>query len=115
MTREEAVKIAQEIEDCGYTIADKKIAVIRDEADDTTAGGLIVPDEAKRVPLSGTIVMMGETLRAFRAEFGLAPLKIGTWCTFSKYHGALHKLKLPSGDVEVEVMYAADIYVMWDR
>jgi co-chaperonin GroES (HSP10) len=118
MTREEALKKAAEIEACGYHIADKKIGIIRDTGDEVSKGGIIIPDDAKNVPLSGTIVMIGETIMRDQAEenkLGLGQLRLGQWVTFSKYHGALHRLALPSGDLEIEVMHAADIYIMWSK
>jgi len=114
LSKQDALDLAAQIEAAGYKIADKKIAVIRDVGEEVSKGGIVIPDTAQDVPLSGTVVMIGETILAKQKEMGLSALRLGQWVTFSKYHGAKHHFKLPSGPLMVEVMHAADIYIMLD-
>ena len=119
MTRNKAVVTAGLLKAMGYKLYGKRIAVLRDAAEEYT-GAIIIPDDAKestkRRRISGTVVMMGQGVLTEQREKGddsqYAGLELGDWVTFSKYDGTVHKVKLPDGtEIEVEVMAAFDIYI----
>ena len=55
-----------------------RVLVKRQEAQETTEGGLIVPEAAKELPLEGTVVSIGEDVRRIQAHDEVM---------FSKYAG----------------------------
>lgn len=65
-----------------------KIVVARVEADDKTAGGIILPDTAKEKPKQGKILALGDGKPlddGKRAEF---QVKVGDRVLFSSYAGS---------------------------
>lgn len=115
MTRAEALGIAAEMEAMGYALYGDKVAVIRDEAP-SQIGSIIIPDDAIRAPLSGTLVLMGRGIQADQRTKGLDSkyygLELADWLTFSKYDGTIHTLGLAGGrSVTIEVMHGYDVYV----
>ncbi|MFQ6010883.1 MAG: co-chaperone GroES [Nitrososphaerales archaeon] len=55
-----------------------RVLIKRQEAAETTEGGLIVPEAAKELPLEGTVIAVGEDVRKVKAHDEVM---------FSKYAG----------------------------
>ena len=80
------------------------------EAEETTKGGIILPDSAKEKPAQGTIVALGEGKQlddGSRAEF---TVKVGDEVIYSKYAG--HELTV-DGE-EYKVIQESDVYAILD-
>jgi chaperonin GroES len=65
----------------------EKILVERLEADDKTAGGIILPDAAKEKPKQGKILALGEGKPLENGKRAVFQVKVGDRVLFSSYAG----------------------------
>ncbi len=65
----------------------EKILVKRLEADDTTPGGIVLPDTAKEKPKEGEIIALGEGKQLDSGERADFQVKEGDRVIFSSYAG----------------------------
>ncbi len=65
----------------------EKIVVERVEADDRTAGGIILPDTAKEKPKQGKIISVGDGKLLDDGKRASFQVKIGDRVLFSSYSG----------------------------
>ncbi|HEY2911506.1 MAG TPA: co-chaperone GroES [Gemmataceae bacterium] len=65
----------------------EKIVVERLEADERTAGGIILPDTAKEKPKQGKIISVGEGKLLDDGKRAAFQVKIGDRVLFSSYSG----------------------------
>lgn len=64
-----------------------KVVVKIVEADDMTAGGILLPDTAKKKPTEGEIVAVGEGRVLENGKRNALNVKVGDRVIFSKYGG----------------------------
>lgn len=64
-----------------------KIVVELSVAEDKTAGGIYLPDAAKKKPTEGTVVAVGTGRILENGDHNLLTLKVGDKVIFSKYGG----------------------------
>ncbi len=64
-----------------------KVVVQLIEAEDKTAGGIILPDSAKKKPTEGKVVAVGEGRTLENGERNKLAVKAGDRVLFSKYGG----------------------------
>ncbi len=64
-----------------------KVLVERVEADDKTAGGLIIPDTAKEKPMQGKVIVVGNGNRNEKGETIPMTVKAGDTVLFGKWAG----------------------------
>lgn len=57
------------------------------EAEETTAGGIIIPDTAKEKPTEGTVVAIGEGRRLDNGTIMPLNVSVGDRVLYSKYGG----------------------------
>ena len=111
--------ITAKIVAAGGKLYGEKVAVVRDEPEVLSPGGIIIPDQAQRKPLRGRCVLIGEGIIADQKEKGnksaWAGLTLGDFLTFSKYDGTLIEIPLPEESFEIEVMHGFDVYVGFGR
>jgi len=69
-----------------------RVLVRRIEAEEKTAGGIIIPDSAKEKPSEGEIVSVGEGLRDDDGARITLDVKIGDRVLFGKWSGTEVKL-----------------------
>ncbi|WP_439154982.1 co-chaperone GroES [Yoonia sp.] len=69
-----------------------RVLVRRIESDDTTKGGLIIPDSAKEKPAEGEIVSVGEGARKDSGELIEMAVKPGDKVLFGKWSGTEVKI-----------------------
>jgi len=69
-----------------------RVLVRRIEAEEKTAGGIIIPDSAKEKPSEGEIVSVGEGLRDDEGARISLDVKIGDRVLFGKWSGTEVKL-----------------------
>ncbi len=82
-----------------------RVVVQREEAEEVTSGGIVLPDSAKDKPARGTIASVGDGRLlddGSRSEF---QVKVGDRVLFSSYAGEQFKL----GDEELLLMREEDI------
>ncbi len=64
-----------------------KVLVERIEAEEKTAGGIIIPDTAKEKPMSGKIIAVGSGSRNEKGDIVPMTVKIGDTVLFGKWSG----------------------------
>ena len=82
-----------------------RVVVRRIEADEKTAGGIIIPDTAKEKPMEGEVVAVGPGARNEQGQLVPLDLKAGDRILFGKWSGTEIKL---DGE-ELLVMKESDI------
>lgn len=65
-----------------------KIVVQRLEADDKTAGGIILPDTAKEKPKQGKILSLGDGKQLDNGQRASFQVKVGDRVLFTSYAGS---------------------------
>ncbi len=69
-----------------------RVVVRRIDAEEKTAGGIIIPDTAKEKPMEGEVVAAGPGARNERGELVPLDLKIGDRVLFGKWSGTEIKI-----------------------
>jgi len=82
-----------------------KIVVKRLEADDKTAGGILLPDTAKEKPRQGKVVSLGEGKRLDNGQRAAFQVREGDRVLFSSYAGN----EVTVGSEELLIMTEDDI------
>jgi len=65
-----------------------KVLVKRLEAEDKTAGGILLPDTAREKPRQGEILAVGEGKRMEDGQRAPVPVKVGDRVLFSSWAGS---------------------------
>jgi len=82
-----------------------RVVVARIDADDKTAGGIIIPDTAKEKPSEGEVISVGPGGRDEAGKIIPIDLKVGDRVLFGKWSGTEVKI---DGD-ELLIMKESDI------
>ena len=82
-----------------------RVVVTRIDADDKTAGGIIIPDTAKEKPFEGEVIAVGPGGRDEAGKIIPIDLKVGDRVLFGKWSGTEVKLE----GVEYLIMKESDI------
>jgi chaperonin GroES len=82
-----------------------RVVVRRIDAEEKTAGGIIIPDTAKEKPQQGEVVAVGPGARSERGELIAPDVKAGDRVLFGKWSGTEVKL---DGE-ELLIMKESDI------
>jgi len=82
-----------------------RILVKREEAEEVTSGGIIIPDTSKEKPSKGTVVAVGEGNRNDKGEIIPLSVKVGDKVLFSRFGGTDFKVN----DEEFLIMKETDI------
>ena len=82
-----------------------RVLVRRVEAEEKTAGGIIIPDTAKEKPMEGEVVAVGPGARDEKGQIQALDVKAGDRVLFGKWSGTEVKL---DGD-ELLIMKESDI------
>jgi chaperonin GroES len=64
-----------------------RVVLEREESEQTTAGGIVLPDTAKNKPARGTIVAVGDGRLLENGQRGQFQVKVGDRVLFSSYAG----------------------------
>ncbi|WP_296423692.1 co-chaperone GroES [Yoonia sp.] len=88
-----------------FTPLHDRVLVRRIEGDETTKGGLIIPDSAKEKPAEGEVVSVGEGARKDSGELIAMAVKAGDKVLFGKWSGTEVKI---DGE-ELLIMKESDI------
>ena len=70
-----------------------RILVKRLDSEEKTAGGIIIPDNAKEKPMEGQVVALGNGKRLEDGSLQKPDLKVGDTILFSKYAGSEVKIE----------------------
>jgi chaperonin GroES len=71
----------------GFRPLHDRIVVRRVEADEKTAGGIIIPDTAKEKPAEGEVIAVGPGARNEKGEITALDVKAGDRVLFGKWSG----------------------------
>jgi chaperonin GroES len=82
-----------------------RVLVRRVEAEEKTAGGIIIPDSAKEKPAEGEIVAVGTGTRAENGTITPLDVKVGDRVLFGKWSGTEVKV----GGEDLLIMKESDI------
>lgn len=88
-----------------------RVVVEREEAKQTTAGGIVLPDTAKDKPQQGKVVAVGEGKVFKDGQRRPLQVKVGDKVIFTSYAGDEFKL---NGDQKVLLMREDDILAVVD-
>jgi chaperonin GroES len=80
-----------------------RVIVLRDEAQGSSKGGILLPDQAKEKPKRGTVVAVGPGRRNDQGELVPMDIKVGDRILFSAYSGT------PVGD---DLLHLDDAHLM---
>lgn len=69
-----------------------RILVKRVNSEEKTAGGIIIPDNAKEKPMEGEVIAIGNGKRLDDGTIQKPDLKVGDTILFSKYAGSEVKI-----------------------
>ena len=83
----------------------EKVLIQRLEADERTAGGIVLPDSAKEKPKRGTVLKVGEGKLLDSGERQALQVKAGDHVLFTSYAGTEVKVN----DEEMIIMDESDI------
>ena len=89
----------------GFRPLHDRVLVRRVEGDETTAGGIIIPDTAKEKPMEGEVVAIGPGARDDGGKLQPLDVKAGDRILFGKWSGTEVKL---DGE-ELLIMKESDI------
>ena len=84
---------------------DDRIVVEPLEAEETTAGGIVLPDNAKEKPQRGTVVAVGPGKLLDSGERGQVAVVVGDEVIFGKYGGS----DIEVDGIEVKILRESDI------
>ena len=76
----------------GFRPLHDRVLVRRVEADEKTAGGIIIPDTAKEKPQEGEVISVGTGARADDGKVTPLDVKAGDTVLFGKYAGSEIKI-----------------------
>ncbi len=74
-----------------------RVIVKREEAEDKTAGGIIIPDTSKEKPSKGVIMAVGDGARDDKGNIIPMTLKVGDKVFFTKWGGT--EIKIDNEDL----------------
>jgi chaperonin GroES len=78
---------------------DDRVVVEPSEAEEVTAGGIVLPDTAKTKPQRGTVVWTGPGKLLDSGQRGALSVKVGDEVIFGKYSGT--DIELDGRDVKI--------------
>ncbi|WP_422001182.1 co-chaperone GroES [Reyranella sp.] len=88
-----------------------RVVVRRLEADEKTAGGIIIPDTAREKPMEGEVVAVGPGARNEHGQLIAMDLKAGDRILFGKWSGTEVKI---DGE-ELLIMKESDVMGVLDK
>ena len=84
---------------------DDRVVVEPKEADEVTAGGIVLPDTAKEKPQRGAVLAVGPGKLLDSGERGALSVSVGDEVIYGKYSGS----EIEVGGREVKILRETDI------
>jgi chaperonin GroES len=84
---------------------DDRLVVEPNEAEDVTAGGIVLPDAAKEKPQRGTVVAVGPGKLLDSGERGTLSVAVGDEVIYGKYSGS----EIEVNGKEVKILRESDV------
>ena len=95
----------------GFRPLHDRVVIRRVEAEEKTAGGIIIPDTAKEKPMEGEVVAVGPGARDESGKVQPLDVKVGDRVLFGKWSGT--EIKLEGEDLII--MKESDIMGILDQ
>ena len=89
----------------GLRPLEDRIIVEQDEAEEITAGGIVLPDSAQEKPQQGTVLAVGEGRLLDSGKRSDMPVAVGDVVIYGKYSGT----DIDHDDREVKILRESDI------
>jgi chaperonin GroES len=80
--------------------------LVKVDPEETTRGGIYLPDSAQEKPQRGTVMALGEGRRLDSGKLVKPPVTVGDRVIFSKYGGT----EVKDGDEEYIILSTEDIF-----
>lgn len=90
---------------------DDRVLVLQSEAEEKTAGGIVLPDTAKEKPQRGKVVAVGPGKLLDSGERGEMSVKVGDEVFYGKYAGS----DVEAGGTKYVILKENDILVIIDQ
>ncbi|WP_165043978.1 co-chaperone GroES [Adlercreutzia sp. ZJ138] len=87
-----------------------RVIVKQDEAEETTASGLLIASENKEKPSSGIVLSVGEGKMDKNGNMVPVPVKVGDHVVYGKYNGTAIKM---DGD-EVVILRSDELLAVYE-
>ena len=87
-----------------------RVIIKQDEAEERTAGGLVLAHDSKEKPQSGTVLAVGEGKLDKDGNLVPVPVKVGDKVIYGKYGGT----EITVDGEEVMILRADDIYAVFE-
>ena len=87
-----------------------RVIIKQDEAEETTAGGLILAHDAKEKPQSGIVLAVGDGKLDKDGNLVPVPVKVGDKVIYGKYGGT----EITVDGEEVMILRADDLYAVFE-
>jgi len=119
MTREKLLEFAAWVEANNVKLLGRRIAVVPEEADLMTAGGLVIPEQYATKPKRGRVVAFGEGAKLPDKD-GNPSEVLGLSLGDNVLHNVYNTLSMTIPDrdgqpVVVSVFHVTDIYLYWPK
>lgn len=88
-----------------------RVIIKREEAEDKTAGGIIIPDTSKEKPSKGVVVAVGDGARDDKGSLIPMTLKVGDRVFFTKWGGT--EVKIDNEDLLI--MKESDVLAIIEK
>ena len=85
-----------------------RVLVKREDAEEKTSGGIIIPDTSKEKPSKGSVVAVGDGARDEKGNIIPMSLKVGDKVFFTKWGGTEIKVD----NEEIIIMKESDIFAI---
>ena len=90
-----------------------RIVVLRDDADEESGGGIIIPDAAQKRPREGTVVMLCAGYAARAEDEFLVNVHVGKRVAFNAYGGVEFTIDTEVGKLTVILLHLNEVYLGW--
>ena len=104
-TSKKKAKAAKTRKSIGLEPLDDRVVIEPAEAEERTAGGIVLPDSAQEKPQRGTVVACGPGKLLDSGERGALDVKVGDVVLYGKYAGT----EVRVGEDEYVIMRESDI------
>lgn len=95
----------------GYRPLLDRVAIVREDSEEKTEGGLIIPESAQEKPQKGRVVAAGVGTRKDGGGFEPLLVKVGDVVYFTKWSGSEIKI----GGEDILIMKESDILLVDDE
>lgn len=96
-------------------IGGPRLVLLRDDSDEVSAGGIVIPDEAQKIKHYGTVLLIGSGVKHVASELQTPDLEVGHRVTFNAYDGIEHSIPTRMGELPVLVTHVRNVYLHWPQ